>query len=362
MSTKRPFNVSSLFIRQENSIREAMDCIDRNHKGIALIVDDESRLLGTITDGDVRRAILAGKSLGTSVSELLDNKAKAGAVTPISVSVGTDSLTLLKLMQQHGINQIPVVDPEGRVVDLVILSELLPDHGLQLKAVIMAGGYGTRLRPLTDDLPKPMLPVGGRPLMETILQQLQQAGVRNVNVMTHFKSEKIIEYFGDGRKFGLELSYVNEDRPLGTGGSLGLLNVPDEPLLVMNGDILTGVDIKAMLAYHHESRADMTVGIRRYEIQVPYGVIECEGSKICSLNEKPDLSFYVNAGIYIIEPSVYQHMPIGEHFNMTDLIQWLINAKANVVGFPIREYWLDIGQHEDYMQAQEDVLNGKVPI
>jgi NDP-sugar pyrophosphorylase family protein len=229
-----------------------------------------------------------------------------------------------------------------------------------LEAVIMAGGKGARLRPLTEDLPKPMLPVGGRPLMERIVEQLQQAGIRQVNVMTHYKPEKIIQHFGDGRDYGVELSYVNEDLPLGTGGALGLLTPPRETQLVINGDILTQVDFKAMLTFHQDNKADMTVAVSHYEIMVPYGVVECEGAQIRSLKEKPQLGFFVNAGIYLLEPSVYKFIPNGQYFNMTDLIRWLLDAGETVVSFPIREYWLDIGEYSDYMKAQNDVENGKI--
>jgi NDP-sugar pyrophosphorylase family protein len=224
----------------------------------------------------------------------------------------------------------------------------------------MAGGSGTRLRPLTEDLPKPMLPIGGRPLMERLVEQLQQAGIRQVNVTTHYKPEKIVEHFGDGHAFGVEMRYVNEDRPLGTGGALGLIAPPQETLLVINGDIVTQVSFRAMLAFHQEHQAKMTVAVRRYEVQVPYGVVECEGSQVRQLREKPQLGFLVNAGIYLLEPSVYEFIPHGQHFNMTDLIQWVLEAGQTVVSFPIREYWLDIGQHPDYVQAQDDVRNGRL--
>jgi NDP-sugar pyrophosphorylase family protein len=204
------------------------------------------------------------------------------------------------------------------------------------------------------------LPVGGRPLMERILEQLKQAGIRQVNVTTHYKPEKIIEHFGDGRAFGVELSYVNEDLPLGTGGALGLMSPPRETQLVINGDILTQVDFRAMLAFHQDNEAEMTVAVRRYEMQVPYGVVECKGAHVRSLDEKPQLGFLVNAGIYLLEPSVYQFIPNRQHFNMTDLIRWLLDAGRTVVSFPVREYWLDIGQHADYVQAQNDLQNGRI--
>jgi dTDP-glucose pyrophosphorylase len=349
-----------LLIFTDSSIGQAIASIDRNHRGIVLVVDPDRHLLGTITDGDVRRAMLAGMNLETSVSALLSMKALAANPQPVTAQLDTPADMLLSLMQQHSVRQIPLLSGIGHVVGLVTLNDLLPRQDLLLQAVIMAGGQGKRLRPLTEDLPKPMLPVNGRPLMERIIGQLQQAGIRQVNVTTHYKPEKIIEYFGDGHAFGVELNYVNEEEPLGTGGALGLMAPPNKPVLVINGDILTQVDFRAMLDFHQENHADLTIAVRRYEVQVPYGVIECEGPRVQRLSEKPHVDLLVNAGIYLLEPTVFQLMPQGQHFNMTDLIQWLLDANRIVVSFPIHEYWLDIGQHADYAQAQIDSANGRM--
>ncbi len=342
------------------SIRQAIISIDRGARGIVLVVDSGRHLLGTVTDGDVRRAILDGVDLESQVETILARKAKSLDLKPVTAPLGLERETLLQLMKEHVVRQVPLLDGNGRVIDLVTLEDLLPVQPLHLQAVIMAGGLGTRLRPLTENLPKPMLLVNGQPVMESIIHQLRDVGIRRVNVTTHYKPEKIIEHFGDGHAFGIELSYVNEDRPLGTGGALGLMAPPNEPLLVINGDILTRVDFGAMLAFHRENHADMTIAVRNYDVQVPYGVIECEGSRVRQLREKPQLGFLVNAGIYLLEPVVFQFMPQGEYFNMTDLIQWLLNANRTVISFPIHEYWLDIGQHADYIKAQDDVGNGRM--
>ena len=356
----RVFNLTQLFVRPEQVLREAIQIIDKNAKGIALVVDPEQHLLGTISDGDVRRAMLAVLDLETPVSALLARKINTKYPKPVTALKGTGREELFGLMQQYALRQIPILDDDGRVIDLVMLNDLVPSEGLPLQAVIMAGGLGTRLRPLTEDLPKPMLSVGGRPLMERILKQLQQVGIRQVHVATHYKPEKIIEHFGNGHAFGVSLNYVNEDHPLGTGGALGLLPKPEQPLIVINGDILTQVDFRAMLSFHQDLHAEMTVAVRRYDVQMPYGVIECDGSFVRQLKEKPQIGFLVNAGIYLLEPSVYDLIPRGKHFNMTDLIQWLLDSHRIVVSFPIVEYWLDIGKNADYIQAQEDVINGRM--
>ena len=261
-------------------------------------------------------------------------------------------------MKKHSVRHIPLLNDGGSVAGLVTADEMLPQEAVVLKAVIMAGGFGTRLHPLTEDLPKPMLPVGNRPLLELIIEQLREAGIHQVNITTHYKEEKIEEYFGDGRQFGVTLNYVKEGEPLGTAGSLSLMKAPQEPFLVINGDILTGVDFRAMLTYHRELDADLTVAVRRYELNVPYGVIESDGSHVCRLSEKPTYSFFVNAGVYLLQPSVYQYMPNKSRFDMTDLINSLLAAERSVVSFPIVEYWLDIGKHVDYQKAQEDYKKG----
>jgi dTDP-glucose pyrophosphorylase len=352
--------VEELFISLSASIRTALLRIDRGGMGIALIVDEQGHLQGTVSDGDVRRAILASLDLDSPVSILLERK-KAGQYSkPITARAGTSREELLSLMHKYTLREIPILDEQERVIELVGLDDLVPVEPLSLQAVIMAGGFGSRLRPLTEDMPKPMLPVGGRPLMEVLLEQLRDSGIRNVNVTTHFHPEKITDYFGDGRDFGVELTYVNEASPLGTGGALGLMPRPSEPLLVINGDVLTQVNFRSMYAFHQENKADLTLAVRQYDFEVPYGVVECDGVFVKTIREKPSYNFFVNAGIYLLQPEVYQYIPAGKSFNMTDLIQWLIEAGRVVVSFPVREYWLDIGQHADYARAQSDVENGLV--
>ncbi|HKC64011.1 MAG TPA: nucleotidyltransferase family protein [Pyrinomonadaceae bacterium] len=354
--------LSDLCITADDSIRHAIACIDRNEKGIVLVTDAEGHLTGTITDGDVRRALLGRYGLETPVKELLSRKASSLYAQPTTALRGTDNATLLQLMQEREVHQIPLVDEGDHVVGLVTLDDLLPNQVLPLQAVIMAGGYGTRLRPLTEELPKPMLPVGDRPLMELIISQLRRTGITRVNVATHYLPEKIKDYFGDGRDFGIELSYVTEDRPLGTAGALGLMETPENPVLIINGDILTRVNFKAMLEFHRENEAALTVAVRKYDVNVPYGVIESDGARVRALQEKPLLSFLVNAGIYLLEPSAHRYIPNDQHSNMTDLIERLINEGHKVVSFPIMEYWLDIGNNVDYERAQKDVKNGEMKI
>jgi len=354
-----PLYSDDLFVTPNASLYDCVACIDRNGaKGIVLVVDDSKRLLGTVTDGDIRRAILAGISMNTLVRKLLPRKANSPYPVPITAAVDTEHEVLLKMMQKRSIRQIPLLEKE-RVVGLVTLDELLPQKAMPIQAVVMAGGFGTRLQPLTEDLPKPMLPIGNRPLLEHTIGHLRNAGIRQVNITTHYLSEQIKSHFGDGREFGVELNYVSEDFPLGTAGGLSLMETPKEPVLVINGDIMTEVDFRAMLAFHREQSAELTVGVRQYDLQVPYGVIETDGIHIKNVEEKPVYTFFVNAGIYMLEPGVIRCIPIGKPFDMTDLIERLVTGNRSVVSFPIIEYWLDIGQPEDYKRAQEKINNVK---
>lgn len=339
------------------TIRDVLARIERGGEGLALVLDEERRLLGVITDGDVRRAMLANLPFTTPAIELLQQKAVRGA--PFTLPVDTARVELLRVMNERGLRHIPLVDGAGQVVDVALMSQLAREAELPLRAVVMAGGLGVRLRPLTEDLPKPMLPVGDRPVMEHIIEQLREVGIRKVSVTTHYKPEKIVEHFGTGDRFGVDISYVREDQPLGTAGALGLLRDLGEPLLVMNADILTDIDFRVMLAYHRENQADLTVAVRRYEVAVPYGVVESDGARMTRLVEKPSIGFFINAGIYLVEPRVLEHIPAGERHDMTDLIQRLLDAGRPVASFPVHEYWIDIGRPDDYQQAQADLLAGR---
>ena len=352
--------LENVLISPDESIRKAIEYIDRNTHGIVLVVDGEGKLIGTITDGDIRRAILDGTLLDKPVSTLLESKRRSRYTSPVTAPAGTEPMALIEMMRERRVQQLPLVDSQGWVTDLVTLKELVTEETLPLDAVIMAGGRGTRLRPLTDETPKPMLPVGGRPLMEHLLEGLRASGIQHVQVATHYKRDVIEGYFGDGHELGIDISYVAENRPLGTAGALGLLEAPDRPLLVINGDILTRVDFRAMLKFHQEQNAEMSIGVRQYEMKVPYGLVETEGTEVLKVTEKPTVNFLVNAGIYLLSPSVYRYIARDESLDMTDLIERLLNDGQRIVSFPILEYWLDIGQHDDYLKAQEDVWAGRL--
>lgn len=344
--------LENVVIEPTATIAEAMRRIERAGTRALLICDEERRLLALLTDGDVRRAILADVPL----------ERQCIAIAKTDPMVARADVTRREALEIMGrgpaelvVNELPVVNDDGTVVGLLLRSDLDSDYLPELSAVIMAGGFGKRLMPLTENTPKPMLPVGDRPLLERTIDRLREAGVQRVAISTHHLANRIIDHFGDGAAHGVELGYLSEDQPLGTAGALRLLGDVRVPMVVINGDVLTGVDFRGMLAYHREHDAAVTVGVRRCELQIPYGVLECDGPLIRGVLEKPRQSFLINAGVYLIEPSALECIPEGRRFDMTDLMAALIADGKRVVSFPILEYWLDIGQPADYEQAQVDI-------
>lgn len=346
--------LETALIAPDLSIAEALQRLQQAGTGMLVVAEEGGMFRGVITDGDVRRRILSGDPLTRPCGEIATRSPVIASpeLTPAEV------LHLMDVGREFLVNQIPVVDDDGIAVGLWLRSDFTASPRPELAAVIMAGGFGTRLRPMTDSLPKPMLPMNGRPLLERTIERLRAAGIHDVRVTTHYLAERISGHFGDGSAFGVEITYLPEEHPLGTAGSLAGLRGGSQPLLVINGDILTKVDFQAMLAFHREHRADITVGVRSYEMQVPYGVVECEGAQVRGFREKPVERFFVNAGIYLIEPTALGYIPEGERFDMSDLIDRLLQRGRPVVSFPIIEYWVDVGRQVDYEQAQLDVSNG----
>lgn len=345
--------LASTLIDAGATIAEAVQRLDLAGTGALLLGDSERGLRGLLTDGDVRRALLRGVPFDQPCSTIATND-------PFRVEEGVSAAEALQIMNDRDVNHLPVVDQNARLVGLLLRRDLVRDDAVPVSAVIMAGGFGTRLRPLTDAVPKPMLPVGDRPLLERTIERLRDAGIRQVNVTTHHLADQITSHFGDGRAMGVQIRYVPEERPLGTCGGLRLVGEPTGPLLVINGDILTGVNFGDLVGFHRKVGADATVCVRKYEVQVPYGVVEVDGTWLRGVKEKPSVGFFVNAGIYLLEPSVQRYIPDGERFDMTDLIGRLLADGRRVATFPIVEYWLDVGQPADYAQAQRDVETARI--
>jgi len=342
------------------TLREVLALIDRNGEGVAVITDEEQCFLGIVTDGDIRRALLSNANFEQRVRDYLAEKTGPGPEAPLTVLPDTPDPERLAIMDSYGVRHLPLVDSDGRLIGIALRSDLVLEQPLAMRAVVMAGGKGMRLRPLTEKTPKPLLPVGNKPLIEHIVGQLRESGVHNISITTHYHADKIQDHFGDGSDFGVNMQYTQEEEPLGTAGALAYLKQRDEPVLVINGDILTSVDFGAMFDFHKEHKSLLTVGVRQYDISVPFGVIEADGAKVSKLSEKPSLSFFINAGIYLLEPNVLDRIPEGQRLDMTDLINEIVADGLTVTSFPIHEYWMDIGQLGDYAQAQTDAGQGKL--
>jgi dTDP-glucose pyrophosphorylase len=330
-------------------MREIIEVIDASALQIALVVDDMMKLLGTITDGDVRRAILRGVSLDDSACLIMNSR-------PIVASANESKESILAVMRSKSIHQLPIISDDGVLVGLEILNDLLQPENRTNVVVLMAGGVGSRLRPLTIDCPKPLLKVGNKPILETIIENFIEHGFRKFYLSVNYKAEMIEKYFGNGNRWGIDISYLREDEQMGTAGGLSLMpsNI-NEPFLVMNGDLLTKINFNQLLNFHLEHQAKATVCVRDYEIQVPYGVIRVDKHRMLSIEEKPVHQFFVNAGIYVLDPAVLTMIPPNTYFDMPTLLEKLIADGNETAVFPIREYWLDIGRIEDFQRAQLEV-------
>ena len=316
---------------------------------IVLVVDEADRLLGSVTDGDVRRGILRGVRLNSPVSEIMNAK-------PISVEIGTTQEAGIALMRERVLHQLPVLDAEGRVVELMTLDAVLRAVREDTTVVLMAGGLGSRLRPLTDLTPKPLLPIGGRPLIEITINSLARQGFGRFLLSVRYKAEQFREHFGDGQKLGVAIDYIKEDEQLGTAGALRLLpERPTAPFLVMNGDILTNLDARLLLLFHREQKACATMCVREYEWTIPYGVVRSSNGHLEKFEEKPTRREFVNGGIYVLSPEVLDLLPECGAIDMPTLLDRVATRIAPPTIYHLREYWLDIGHVDDLGRAQHEL-------
>jgi dTDP-glucose pyrophosphorylase len=340
-------NWKKVLVDPSSSIQSVLKVIDGEALQLALVVDIDKRLLGTVTDGDIRRALISGVPLSHPISEIMHT-------APRVVEFRTSKDKILELMNVKKLNSVPLLD-NGIVVGLETIHQITRKTRYDNPVFIMAGGFGARLKPLTDNCPKPLLKVGDKPMLETVLLQFIKAGFDNFYISTHYLPEMIKEHFGNGDKWGVSIKYVHEDEPLGTGGALGLLpkDVPELPMMIMNGDVLTKVDLEALLTFHNENNANATICVREYEYQIPFGVIESDGNKIKSMEEKPVQRFHVNAGIYVVGREIVEQVKKNEVVDMPTLLQRHLDK--SILMFPFHEYWLDIGRKEDYKKAQVDI-------
>ncbi len=333
-------------IRPSATIREAIESLNRTARQICLISDPTGKLLGTLTDGDIRRGILSGVSFESEVAAIMNS-------SPVTVSQKMDSESMLEIMRNNRLHQLPLLNYDGKIIGLIEMADLIEERRPHENwVVLMAGGLGKRLRPLTETKPKPLLEIGSRPLLETILNNFVLQNFRHFYISVNYKSEQIKSYFGDGSNWGVEIRYLEEPTSLGTAGALRLIEArPDRPLIVMNGDLLTQVNFNRLLQFHAEHSSHATMCVREYDMQVPFGVVTVENNRIKAIDEKPTHRFFVNAGIYALNAAAIELIPEGLTYDMTTLFEQVIASDMSTSVFPIHEYWMDVGHLEDYQRA-----------
>lgn len=346
-------SISHIKLTPSSTIKEALKIIDSGAMQIALIVDETDHLIGTITDGDIRRGLLNGLDLQSNIESIIYKN-------PTVAKISDTKEEILKKALAKKLHQIPIVDDENRILGIKEIEELVSPSIKPNKVILMVGGLGTRLRPLTENTPKPMLMVGNKPILQTIVEKFAEYGFVNIVMCVNYKSQIIQDYFKDGSAFGVKIEYVLENQRMGTAGALSLLtSLPNDPFFVMNGDLLTNVNFEHLYHYHLSNNAMATMCVREYDFQVPYGVVNIEEGRILSIQEKPVQKFFVSAGIYMLNPQVIEYIERDAFFDMPTLFEKLIIQGKDALSFPIREYWLDIGRMEEYERANieyEDVF------
>jgi len=341
-------NIENFFVNQTTSIRDVLTLIDTNSTQIALVVGVSRELIGTVTDGDVRRGLLKGLTLDDSIQSIIFR-------TPTTASLSDSKAEIIKKALAKKLHQIPIVDDDNHVIGLKEIEELIKPRIRPNKVVLMVGGLGSRLYPLTENTPKPLLKVGNKPILQTIVEHFSGYGFVNIVMCVNYKGHMIQDFFGDGSAFGVKIEYILEEDRMGTAGALSLLKEsPKDPFIVMNGDLLTNVNFDNLLDYHMSQGAAATMCVREYDFQVPYGVVRLDDNRVLSIEEKPVHKFFVSAGIYMLNPKVLDIIPQGQFFDMPTLFGKIIKAKDSVVSFPIHEYWLDIGRISEYEQANKE--------
>ena len=338
-----------VLVSPATTVAQAIAVIDAGQLGLALVCDGAGRLLGIVTDVDVRKGLLRAMKLDDPVATIMCRE-------PSVATPDTSREELLEVMHGTGVRQIPVVDFAGRVMGVEILKDLTTVAAERdTEIVIMAGGRGQRLRPLTDDVPKPMLPLGGRPLLEILVERLRRQGFTRLTLALHYKGDVIEDHFGTGARWGVSIRYVREAEQRGTAGALFLLSPrPSAPFVTINGDLLTELSFERLVDFHAAHQGDLTVCVKEYAMEVPFGVVGLRDGQVTGIREKPSTSYHVNAGIYVVEPGALDRVDPGTALDMPDLVNRLIAAGGKVACFPLREKWVDIGTQADYRRAAAD--------
>ena len=338
-------SLARLVIPDSSTIRGAMEAINANGREVVLIRDDSGRIVGLISDGDIRRGLLSGLTLESLATRVMTRDFFVAAPD-------LDRVSVLDVMKARMFRHVPVLDDDRRLIAMHFLGDLIGATAKPNVAVVMAGGKGTRLRPVTEKIPKPMVEVAGRPMLERIVLHLVGHGVRTIYLAVNFMAEVIEKHFGDGSGLGCRIEYLRETTPLGTGGALSLLPVrPQHPILVLNGDLITRADLTAMLEAHVRSRCTATIGVGPYEVQLPFGAVTQRAGRLVELQEKPKVGFLVNRGIYVVEPAALDYVRGDAEFPITALFQRLLEDKKPVGVFNFEDSWFDVGAPEDLRRA-----------
>lgn len=338
-------SIKKIKILESATIKQALKTLSAGALQILVVLDKKKKFVGTLTDGDIRRGFLKGLSINSSINSIVFRN-------PIVAKKNTTKEMLLSIAFKKKKYQIPIVDDNRRVIGIYILDELLKNNVMSNEVVIMAGGKGTRLRPFTKDIPKPMLKVGNKPIIQTIVERFKDSGYQNFIICVNYKSKVIKDYFGNGSKFGVNIQYVHEKVKMGTAGALSLIKKkPKKPFFVINGDLLTNLNFKKMLDFHNEHSAKATMCIKEYNINLSYGEVKVASENIVSINEKPKHKFFINAGAYILDPKCIKLIP-KKFYDMPSVFKKMIKKKYKIVSFPLGEYWLDVGRPDDYDKAK----------
>ena len=341
-------NFKNILLNPTSTIKEALQIIDRGAMQIALVIDENENLIGTLSDGDIRRGLLKDLELTDTIETIIYK-------TPTVCSIEDTKEKILEIAVAKKIYQIPIVDGKGKLVGVEEVDELLKPQNKINKVVLMVGGLGTRLRPLTENTPKPMLKVGNRPILETIILNFKKYGFTNIILCVSYKADIIKEYFKDGSHFGVNIEYVYENKRMGTAGALSLIKDKlTESFFVMNGDLLTNINFEHMMEYHLSNKSIATMGVREYDFQIPYGVVNVDAENILSIQEKPVYNYFVSGGVYVLNNKVLDFIPNDEFYDMPTLFEIIIGKNMKSVSFPIREYWLDIGRMEEFEKANNE--------
>ena len=341
-------DIKKYLIRPNDTILKAIEILNNNKDDLALVINENGALIGTITDGDIRRFMLAGHSIDAPCRKVMGTQ-------PVTAHAEASKDNIQALLDKYRLRSIPLVDISGYPKNIIHLRDLMPHKDTELTAVIMAGGEGKRLRPYTEKVPKPMVHVGGRPILENIIDNLKNEDIDNLFLSINYQGKVIEDYFGNGSKFGVNITYLREKEKLGTAGSLSLLpDITSDPILIINGDVVSNINFSRFFEFHRKHRSVMCVAACDYHINIPLGVIKHAEHYVLGIEEKPSHSFLCNAGIYLINSELRRFIPTNKAYNMTDLLCDVVREGLPISTFPIHEYWIDIGQKEDLIKAQED--------